>query len=331
MPRARSGRTELLRAESESYHAPGTCTFYGTANSNQMLMEAMGLHLPGAAFVNPGTPLRAALTRAATHRAAQITAQGNDYRPMGEIIDERAVVNAIATLVATGGSTNHTIHLVAMAAIAGIHIDWTDISDISRATPLLARVYPNGQADVNHFQAAGGTGFVIAQLLATGRMHGDVETVVGKGLAAYAPRAVDERRQAGLARRAEGKRRPQRAAPGQRSVRFRGRHPAADRQSRPLDHQGLGGEAAASRGARAGRDLRRPGQGAGRLQGRQAAPRRHRGGARAGPARQRHARVAQADAGARRAPGPRLQGRAGDRRPHVRRIGQSAGRDPRIA
>ena len=180
------GRTELLRAESESYHAPGTCTFYGTANSNQMLMEAMGLHLPGAAFVNPSTPLRTALTRAATQRAAQITAQGNDYRPMGEIIDERAVVNAIATLVATGGSTNHTIHLVAMAAIAGIHIDWTDISDISRATPLLARVYPNGQADVNHFQAAGGTGYVIAQLLATGRMHGDVETVVGKGLAAYA-------------------------------------------------------------------------------------------------------------------------------------------------
>jgi phosphogluconate dehydratase len=180
------GRTELLRAESESYHAPGTCTFYGTANSNQMMMEAMGLQLPGAAFVNPGTPLRAALTRAATQRAAQITAQGNDYRPMGEVIDERAIVNGIATLVATGGSTNHTIHLVAMAAIAGIHIDWTDISDISRATPLLARVYPNGQADVNHFQAAGGTGYVIAQLLATGRMHGDVETVVGKGLAAYA-------------------------------------------------------------------------------------------------------------------------------------------------
>jgi phosphogluconate dehydratase len=180
------GRTELLRAESESYHAPGTCTFYGTANSNQMIMEAMGLHLPGAAFVNPGTPLRTALTRAATQRAAQITAQGNDYRPMGEVIDERAIVNGIATLVATGGSTNHTIHLVAMAAIAGIHIDWTDISDISRATPLLARVYPNGQADVNHFQAAGGTGYVIAQLLASGRMHGDVETVVGKGLAAYA-------------------------------------------------------------------------------------------------------------------------------------------------
>jgi phosphogluconate dehydratase len=180
------GRTELLAAEAASYHAPGTCTFYGTANSNQMLMEAMGLHLPGAAFVNPGTPLRDALTRAATQRAAQITAQGNDYRPMAEIIDERAIVNAIATLVATGGSTNHTIHLVAMAAIAGIHIDWTDIADISRTTPLLARVYPNGQADVNQFQAAGGTGFVIAQLLATGRMHGDVETVVGKGLSAYA-------------------------------------------------------------------------------------------------------------------------------------------------
>jgi len=180
------GRTELLAAEAASYHAPGTCTFYGTANSNQMMMEAMGLHLPGAAFVNPGTPLRTALTRAATQRAAQITAQGNDYRPMAEIVDERAIVNAISTLVATGGSTNHTIHLVAMAAIAGISLDWTDIADISRATPLLARVYPNGQADVNQFQAAGGTGFVIAQLLATGRMHGDVETVVGRGLAAYA-------------------------------------------------------------------------------------------------------------------------------------------------
>jgi phosphogluconate dehydratase len=179
------GRTELLEAEAASYHAPGTCTFYGTANSNQMMMEAMGLHLPGAAFVNPGTPLRMALTRAATHRASQITAQGNDYRPMAEIIDERAIVNAITTLVATGGSTNHTIHLVAMASIAGIRIDWTDIADISRTTPLLARVYPNGQADVNQFQAAGGTGFVIAQLLATGRMHGDVETVAGKGLAAY--------------------------------------------------------------------------------------------------------------------------------------------------
>jgi len=173
------GRAELLKAESESYHAPGTCTFYGTANSNQMMMEAMGLHMPGAAFVNPNTPLRTALTRAATQRAAEITAQGNDYRPMGEMIDERAIVNAIATLVATGGSTNHTIHLVAMASIAGICIDWTDIADISRATPLLARVYPNGQADVNQFQAAGGTGFVIGQLLSSGRMHGDTETVVG--------------------------------------------------------------------------------------------------------------------------------------------------------
>src|SRR5262249_8105046 len=180
------GRKELLQAESASYHAPGTCTFYGTANSNQMMMEAMGLHLPGAAFVNPNTPLRTALTRAATQRAAQSTAQGNDYRPMGEIVDERAIVNAIGTLVATGGSTNHTIHLVAMASIAGIKIDWTDIADISGATPLLARVYPNGQADVNHFQAAGRTGFVIAQLLASGRMHGAVQTVIGKGLSAYA-------------------------------------------------------------------------------------------------------------------------------------------------
>jgi phosphogluconate dehydratase len=180
------GRPELLAAEAASYHAPGTCTFYGTANSNQMLMEAMGLHLPGAAFINPGTPLREALTRAATQRAAEITAQGNDYRPMAEIVDERAIVNAIAALVATGGSTNHTIHLIAMAAVAGIKIDWTDIADMSRVTPLLARVYPNGQADVNHFHAAGGTGFVIGQLLSTGRMHGDVETIVGCGLAGYA-------------------------------------------------------------------------------------------------------------------------------------------------
>ncbi len=180
------GRPELLAAESASYHSPGTCTFYGTANSNQMLMEAMGLHLPGAAFVHPGTPLRDALTRAATQRAAEITAQGNDHRPMAEIVDERAIVNAIAALVATGGSTNHTIHLVAMAAVAGIRIDWTDIADMSSVTPLLARVYPNGQADVNHFQAAGGTGFVIRELLAGGRMHGDVETIMGRGLAGYA-------------------------------------------------------------------------------------------------------------------------------------------------
>ena len=180
------GRAELLAAESASYHSPGTCTFYGTANSNQMLMEAMGLHLPGAAFVHPNTPLRDALTRAATQRAAAITAQGNDYRPMSEIVDERAIVNAIAALVATGGSTNHTIHLVAMAAVAGIKIDWTDIADMSRVTPLLARVYPNGQADVNHFQAAGGTGFVIRELLSSGHMHGDTETVMGRGLAAYA-------------------------------------------------------------------------------------------------------------------------------------------------
>jgi phosphogluconate dehydratase len=179
------GRPELLAAESASYHAPGTCTFYGTANSNQVMMEAMGLHIPGAAFVHPRTPLRDALTRAAAQRAAAITAQGNDYRPMAEIVDERAIVNAIAALVATGGSTNHTIHLVAMAAIAGIQIDWTDIADMSRVTPLLARVYPNGQADVNHFQAAGGPGFVIRELLASGNMHADVRTVMGDNLADY--------------------------------------------------------------------------------------------------------------------------------------------------
>jgi phosphogluconate dehydratase len=179
-------RAELLEAESASYHGPGTCTFYGTANSNQMLMEVMGLHLPGAAFINPGTPLRTALTRAAAHHVATITAQGGDYRPIGEIVDERAIVNAIVGLHATGGSTNHTIHLVAIARAAGIIIDWDDFDMLARATPLLARVYPNGVADVNHFHAAGGLGFVIAELLRAGLLHGDVRTVAGADLSVYA-------------------------------------------------------------------------------------------------------------------------------------------------
>ena len=179
------GRDALLEAEMQSYHSAGTCTFYGTANSNQFLMEVMGLHVPGAAFVNPGTPLRDALTVAATRCAASITAQGIGHRPLGRIVDERAIVNAIVALLATGGSTNHTIHLVAIAAAAGIRIDWNDFDALSHVAPLLARVYPNGKADVNQFQAAGGTGFVIRELLAAGLLHGDVETIVGTGLAAY--------------------------------------------------------------------------------------------------------------------------------------------------
>ena len=180
------GRAELLEAESKSYHGPGTCTFYGTANSNQMLMEIMGLHMPGASFVNPNTPLRDALTREAAKRALSITALGNAYTPVGRMIDERSIVNGIVGLHATGGSTNLTIHLIAMAAAAGIRITWQDISDLSDQVLLLARVYPNGLADVNHFHAAGGMGFLIRELIDAGLLYDDVQTVNGEGLAPYA-------------------------------------------------------------------------------------------------------------------------------------------------
>ena len=180
------GRDALLESESKSYHGPGTCTFYGTANSNQMLMEMMGLHTPGSSFVNPNTPLRDALTKEAAKRALAITALGNEYTPVGRMIDERSIVNGIVGLNATGGSTNHTIHLIAMAAAAGIRITWTDIAEISDAVPLLARVYPNGLADVNHFHAAGGLGFLIRELLDAGYLHEDVHTVWGEGLRPYA-------------------------------------------------------------------------------------------------------------------------------------------------
>ena len=175
----KASRDELLEAESASYHGPGTCTFYGTANSNQMLLEMMGLHLPGAAFVNPGTPLRDALTVAAAERACAITAQGSEYTPIGRLIDERAIVNAMVGLAATGGSTNHAIHLVAIARAAGLVIDWDDLDELSRATPLLTRIYPNGSADVNHFHAAGGLGYVIRELLDAGLLHGDLRCVHG--------------------------------------------------------------------------------------------------------------------------------------------------------
>ncbi len=180
------GRAELLEAEAKSYHGPGTCTFYGTANSNQMLMEIMGLHTPGASFVNPGTPLRTALTKEAARQALAITAQGNAFTPVGRLFDERSVVNGVVGLHATGGSTNHTIHLIAMAAAAGISLTWQDISDLSDIVPLIARVYPNGLADVNHFHAAGGMGFLIRELLDAGYLHEDVRTIWGEGLRAYA-------------------------------------------------------------------------------------------------------------------------------------------------
>lgn len=179
------GRDALMEAESQSYHGPGTCTFYGTANTNQMMMEIMGLHLPGASFVNPNTPLRDALTTAAAERALSMTALGNDYVPVGRMLDEKAFVNGIVGLHATGGSTNHTLHIVAMAAAGGIKLTWDDFSDLADVTPLLCRVYPNGKADVNHFHAAGGMGFVIRELIADGKLHRDVETVWGDGLDAY--------------------------------------------------------------------------------------------------------------------------------------------------
>ncbi|UJW85218.1 phosphogluconate dehydratase [Devosia sp. SL43] len=179
------GRAELLEAESKSYHSAGTCTFYGTANSNQMLMEIMGLHLPGASFVNPGTPLRDALTKEATVRALSLSALGNNYTPVGHVVDEKSIVNGLVGLHATGGSTNHTMHLIAIAAAAGLQVTWDDMSELSDATPLLARVYPNGVADVNHFHAAGGMGFLIQELLESGHLHEDVKTVWGTGLSGY--------------------------------------------------------------------------------------------------------------------------------------------------
>ena len=177
------GRDALLEAESKSYHGPGTCTFYGTANSNQMLMEIMGLHLPGASFVNPYTPLRDALTVAAAKRVTEITALGDNYTPISSVIDERAMVNGVIGLLATGGSTNHTMHLVAAARAAGITLTWQDFSDLSDVVPLLTRIYPNGTADVNHFQAAGGMSLLIRELLKAGLLHADVTTVTGPGRA----------------------------------------------------------------------------------------------------------------------------------------------------
>ena len=173
-------RDALLQAELASYHSPGTCTFYGTANSNQVILEALGMQLPGSSFINPDNPLRAKLTAEAGHQLARISAQGSNYRPIGRVIDERAIVNAIVALLATGGSTNHTIHLIAIARAAGLQLTWNDIADLSRAVPLLCRVYPNGQADINHFHAAGGTGTLFRGLLDAGLMHGEAMTIWGQ-------------------------------------------------------------------------------------------------------------------------------------------------------
>ncbi|MDG1784161.1 MAG: phosphogluconate dehydratase [Porticoccaceae bacterium] len=179
------GREELLQAESDSYHSAGTCTFYGTANSNQVLLEALGLQLPGSSFVNPSDPMRQRLTVEACHQLTRVTALGSDYRPVGEIVDERSIVNATISLLASGGSTNHTMHLVAIARAAGIIVNWDDIAELSAVVPLLAKVYPNGEADVNHFHAAGGTSCMFRQLLDAGFMHGDAKTVWGENFSSF--------------------------------------------------------------------------------------------------------------------------------------------------
>ncbi|WP_255787981.1 phosphogluconate dehydratase [Acinetobacter pittii] len=187
------GRDALLGAESAAYHGQGTCTFYGTANSNQMLMEVMGLHLPSAAFVHPHTPLRDALTAEAAIRVLDLTVERGNYTPIGHVVDEKAIINGIVALLATGGSTNHTLHLIAIARAAGILIDWDDFDELSAVVPLLAKIYPNGKADVNHFQAAGGVAFLIRNLLEAGLLHNDVTTVAGKGLQHYTkePKLID--------------------------------------------------------------------------------------------------------------------------------------------
>ena len=177
------GEDALMDAESASYHGAGTCTFYGTANSNQMMMEMMGLHMPGSSFVNPGNKLRQELTRAAIHRLTEIGWQGEDYRPLGHCVDEKAIVNAVVGLLATGGSTNHVIHLPAIARAAGIQLDWDDMDELSNVVPLIASVYPNGSGDINYFHAAGGMPFVIRELLEAGLAHGDIRTVYGGSLA----------------------------------------------------------------------------------------------------------------------------------------------------
>ena len=183
------GREALLDAEAASYHSEGTCTFFGTANSNQLLMEVMGLHLPGSSFVNPGTPIREAMTAEAGRRVTALTALGDEFTPIGEMVDERVIVNGCVALLATGGSTNHTMHLVAIAKAAGITLTWDDLADLSAVVPLMARIYPNGTADVNHFHAAGGLAFVIHSLLKAGLLHEDVQTVLGKGLWRYTAEA----------------------------------------------------------------------------------------------------------------------------------------------
>ena len=326
------GREELLAAETAAYHGPGTCTFYGTANSNQMLLEAMGLHVPGAAFIHPHAPLREALTREAVRSLLAILPAAGRFTPIGRLVDERVIVNAMVALVATGGSTNHLIHWVAVARSAGILIDWSDFADLSHAVPLVAHVYPNGKADVNQFQAAGGPGFVIRELLDAGCMHPDVATVAAGGLDAYA-QVPEEAAQGDAARQQRhllaaaraGHDRRQRGAHRGRAVRHHRRAEAAHRQPRPGGDQGLVGARRPPRHRGAGDRLRQPGGAAAGLPGGRARARFRRRGALPGSTRQRHARTAQAHAAAGGAAGQGIPGGAGHRRPHERRVGAGAG------
>ena len=302
----KASRAELLAAEAQAYHAPGTCTFYGTANTNQMLMEIMGLHLPGASFVNPNTPLRDALTMLGVKRALELTALGNEFTPIGHVIDERAVVNGVVGLHATGGSTNHTIHLIAMAAAAGIALTWEDFADLAEVTPLLTRIYPNGKADVNHFHAAGGMGVLIRELEGAGLLHGDARTVWGERLADYAiePHLDDA---------GEVQWRPARDEVGRRraccgALTIRSSRPGASRSRRAVGaggHQDVRGRAGAACDRGAGAGVPQPGGAARRVPRRRARPRLRRGGALPGPEGDRHAGAAQADAAARGIAGPR--------------------------
>ena len=322
------GRAELLEAESKAYHGPGTCTFYGTANSNQMLLEAMGLHVPGAAFVHPHDGLRTALTREAVHTVLSLTRERRNV-PIGVLVDERCIVNAMVALLATGGSTNHLIHWVAVARAAGILIDWSDFAELSTVIPLLSRVYPNGSADVNQFQAAGGPGFVLRELLKAGLAHADVATVAERGMAAYGE----------IPSLQDGKLHwtPLPEAPIDDTVVRTAAEPFGATGGLKLLEGNLGRSVIKVSAVPADKHvIEAPAQvfdaqedAAARVQGRHAGEGFRRRRALAGPARQRHARAAQADAAAGRAAGPRLQGGAGDRRPHERRVGQRAGRDPR--
>ena len=233
---------ELLESELRSYHAPGTCTFYGTANTNQLVMEAMGLHLPGASFVTSGTALRRAVTEAAGRRVVELT-DPEQHAPIGRVVDERALVNGMVALLATGGSTNHTMHLVAIAAAAGINLTWRDFADLSSVVPLLARIYPNGSADINEFHAAGGTASLFTALLGVGLMHEDVTTVVGQGLSRYCQAPELDDGESELARRAGRRRRRSDGAAGAgASVRRRRRHPRARGLARARRDQGVGGQ-----------------------------------------------------------------------------------------